>query len=258
MSYAAAFVDLDGTVWRGREAIPGAARGLHALREAGVPVVFLTNNTGVRRDEIAARLDGIGLDYDGEPVVTASWASAAYLAEHRPDADVHVMGQDTVEAELEAAGLTVTAEGPADVVVVGYDERVSFARLTAALRAFEPGTVFVATNRDRVTPEEGGPVPGANAFVSAVEGMIEQDPVVVGKPETRMAELAASRVGPDVDVHDCLMVGDNLETDILMGERAGMDTALVLSGVSSREDVAASDVEPTHVIEDLGDVDSLL
>ncbi|QLC34328.1 HAD-IIA family hydrolase [Halarchaeum sp. CBA1220] len=258
MSYAAAFVDLDGTVWRGREAIPGAARGLRALREAGVPVVLLTNNTGVRRDEIAARLDGIDVDYRGEPVVTASWATAAYLAEHRPDADVHVLGQDVVEEELEAAGLTVTAKGPADVVVAGYDERVSFARLTAALRAFEPGTVFVATNRDRVTPDPDGLVPGANAFVSAIEGMVEQDPVVVGKPETRMAELAAGEVDADVDVHDCLMVGDNLDTDILMGERAGMDTALVLSGVSSREDVAASDVEPTHVLADLGEVETLL
>ncbi|GAA0302560.1 HAD-IIA family hydrolase [Halarchaeum salinum] len=256
MSYAAAFVDLDGTVWRGRSAIPGANAGLHALRDTAVPIVFLTNNTGVRRDAVTSRLDAIDIVYEDEPVVTAAWATAAYLAEHRPDADVHVMGRDTVEAELEDAGLTLVTESQADVVVVGYDDRVSFARLTGALRAFGPGTVFVATNRDRTTPEEGGPVPGANAFVSAVEGMVEQDPVVVGKPETRMADLAAAQ--HDVPVHDCLMIGDNLETDILMGERAGMDTALVLSGVSTREDVAASDIEPTYVVEDLGEIADLL
>ncbi|GAD51556.1 phosphoglycolate phosphatase [Halarchaeum acidiphilum MH1-52-1] len=256
MSYAAAFVDLDGTVWRGRSAVPGASAGLRTLRDAAVPIVFLTNNTGVRRDAVTSRLDAIGVAYEDEPVVTAAWATAAYLAEHRPDASVHVMGRDTVEAEIEDAGLDVSAEGPADVVVVGYDDRVSFARLTAALRAFGPGTVFVATNRDRTTPSEDGPIPGANAFVSAVSGMVEQDPVVLGKPETRMAELAAAR--HDVPVHDCLMIGDNLETDILMGERAGMDTALVCSGVSTRDDVAASDVEPTYVIDDLGEIASLL
>ncbi|MFB6078602.1 MAG: HAD-IIA family hydrolase [Halarchaeum sp.] len=255
MSYAAAFVDLDGTVWRGREAVPGAAAGLAALRDAGVPVVFLTNNTGVSRDAVRARLDALDVPNDA-PVVTAAWATAAYLAEHRPDADVHVVGQDALEDELAGADLSLTTEGVADVVVTGFDDRVSFARLTAALRAFGPGTVFVATNRDRTTPKADGPVPGANAFVSAIEGMVEHDPVVVGKPETRMAELAAGRV--DADVHDCLMIGDNLETDVLMGERAGMDTALVLSGVSTREGVAASDVEPTYVLDDIGDVGDVL
>lgn len=256
MSYAAAFVDLDGTVWRGRSAIPGANAGLRVLRDAAVPIVFLTNNTGVRRDEVTSRLDAIGIDYRGEPVVTAAWATAAYLAEHRPDADVHVMGRETVEAEIEDAGLTLSTEGQADVVVAGYDDRVDFARLTGTLRAFGPGTVFVATNRDRTTPEEDGPVPGANAFVSAIEGMVDQEPVVVGKPETRMAALAAAEV--DVNVHDCLMIGDNLETDVLMGERAGMDTALVCSGVSAREDVAASEIEPTYVVDDLGEIGALL
>ena len=255
MPYAAAFVDLDGTVWRGREAAPGAARGLRALRDAGVSVAFVTNNTSVGRGDLAARLDAIDVPHDGHPVVTAAWATAAYLSEHRPDAAVHAMGQRAVEAELEAAGLSLATEGRADVVVVGLDERTDFDRLTRSLRAFGPGTVFVATNRDRTTPSPDGRVPGANAFVSAVEGMVDQEPLVIGKPETRMAELAAARLG--VPVGDCLMVGDNLETDVLMGERAGMDTALVLTGVTSREAVAASTIEPTYVLDDLRDVADL-
>ena len=254
--YDAVFVDLDGTVWRGGEAVPGADRGLAALREAGVSIVFLTNNTGVRRADVVERLAAIGVPYREEPIVTASWATAAYLADHRPDATVHVLGQPAVEGEIEDAGLALSGEGVADVVVVGYDDRVGMERLTATLRAFGPGTVLVATNRDRTTPEEDGPAPGANAFVSAVEGMVDQEAVTVGKPDTRMADLAADAV--DADVHDCLMVGDNLETDILMGERAGTDTALVLTGASSREDVAADAVDPTYVIEGLGDIDELL
>ncbi|GAA0657075.1 HAD-IIA family hydrolase [Salarchaeum japonicum] len=255
MTYSGVFVDLDGTVWRGRDPVPGVADAVRALRERGVPLVFVTNNTGVRRDDFHARLDALGIDPDAGEVVTAAWATAEYLAEYRPNASVHVMGQDVVADELAAAGLTVSESGTADVVVVGYDERVSMDRLTGALRAFGPGTDFVATNRDSTTPHEDGPMPGAGAFVAAVEEMTDHDPLVVGKPSTRMADVAADILGVPLD--ECLMVGDNLHTDVLMGDRAGMDTALVLTGVSDRADIETTDITPTHVLDSIADVPTL-
>lgn len=256
MTYAGVFIDLDGTVWRGRELVPGAAEGIAAVRDAGIPIVFVTNNTGIRRDTFRARLESLGIPAETGDVVTAAWATADYLAEYRPESTVHVLGQDTVSEEIAAAGLTLSESGPADVVVAGYDDRVSFDRLTGALRAFGPGTDFVATNRDRTTPAEDGPLPGAGAFVAAVEAMTDHEPLVVGKPSTRMAEAAADRISAPFS--ECLMVGDNLHTDVLMGDRAGVDTALVLTGVSNRAEIDTTSITPTHVLDSLADLPELL
>ncbi|MFC7199194.1 HAD-IIA family hydrolase [Halospeciosus flavus] len=166
-----------------------------------------------------------------------------------------VLGQPELVDEVRDAGLDVVDDGVADVVVAAYDDRITFDRLTRALRAFGPGTVFVATNRDRSTPEPDGLVPGAGATVGAVEGMTGHDPLVVGKPETRLGEIAAETLGISLD--GCLMVGDNVHTDILMAERAGIDSAFVRTGVSSEADVESTGIRPTHVLDSLADLPSL-
>lgn len=256
MQYDAVFVDLDGTVWRGREPIQGVAEGLTILKESGLPVVFVTNNTSVRREEFRARMADAGLPSDLGPIVTAGWATAQFLVEYHPDDSVFVMGDDALQQDVEDAGLTIVDSGTANVVIAAHDEDISHDLLTAVLRAFGPDTTLIAPNRDRVYPSEDGPVPGAGASVGAVEGMTGQDALVVGKPETRLADIAAEAV--DATTKNCLIVGDNLQTDILMGGRAGMTTALVLTGVSTRAAAESAPIQPDHVLDSLADVDTLL
>lgn len=256
MSLDAVLVDLDGTVWRGDEALPGAAAGLDVLASAGVPVVFVTNNTTVRREAFRSRMDALGLPGDLGPIVTAGWATAQFLADHHPDAAIHVMGDDALRADIEDAGLRVVESGQADVVVAAHDPAVSYGRLTTTLRAFGPDTTLVAPNRDRVYPGEDGPVPGAAASVGAVEGMTGQEALVVGKPEPRLADVATDAVGAEPT--NALIVGDNLETDVLLGERAGMTTALVLTGVTTRAAAKSAGVQPDHVLDSLADIGDVL
>ena len=256
MQYDAVFVDLDGTVWRGHEPIPGVEEGLAALRASGLPVVYVTNNTSVRRAEFRDRMTDAGLPSDLGPIVTAGWATAPFLAEYHTDDSVLVMGDAALQRDIEDAGLETVDSGTANVVVAAHDEDISHELLTTVLRAFGPNTTVIAPNRDRVYPSEDGPIPGAGASVGAVEGMTGQDALVVGKPETRLADIAAETV--DATPKDCLIVGDNLETDILMGERVGMTTALVLTGVSTRAAAESAPVQPDHVLDSLADVDTLL
>lgn len=256
MQYDAVLVDLDGTVWQGHEPIPGARDGLIALRDTGIPVVFVTNNTSLRRQAFRSRMEAAGLPTDLGPIVTAGWATAQFLADHHPDDAVFVIGDEALRLDIEDAGLEIVDTGVADVVVAAHDEDVSYDRLTATLRAFGHDTTLIAPNRDRVYPGEDGPVPGAGASVGAVEGMTGHEALVVGKPETRLADLAAASV--DTTSTNCLLVGDNLQTDILMGERAGMTTALVLTGVSSRAAAESASVQPDYILDSLADVGSLL
>lgn len=256
MQYDAVFVDLDGTVWRGHEPIPGVDDGLTTLAESDYPVVFVTNNTSVRRDEFRSRMTDAGLPGDLGPIVTAGWATAQFLAEYHTDDSVFAMGDDALQQDIADAGLETVDSGTANVVVAAHDENISHELLTTVLRAFGRDTTLIAPNRDQVYPSEDGPVPGAGAAVGAVEGMTGQDALVVGKPETRLADIAAGTV--DATTKNCLIVGDNLQTDILMGERAGMTTALVLTGVSTRAMAESAPVQPDHILDSLADIDTLL
>lgn len=256
--YRAAIVDLDGTVWRGDTPLPDADRGIEALRDAGLDVAFVTNGTGLDREALLERLAAAGVPRDAGPVVSSAAATAEYLRETDPDASVFVAGQRPVVDELERVGLTVVDadSGPADVLVAGRCPDLSEALLTDVIRAVDPDTRFVATNADGTHPVEGGMRPGAGATVGAIRGMLGREPTVVGKPAARMAETAASLL--DVDTADCLVIGDRLETDVEMGNDAGMTTVLVLTGASARRDVDERVIEPDHVIESLSDVRRVL
>lgn len=266
MTRRAAIVDLDGTVWRGDEVIPGAAEGIAALRDAGLEIQFVTNSTGVDREAFPATLESMGIPGDAGGLSTSASATAAYLAEHHPDADVYVVGSDVLFDEIRAAGLTVVSDPepdsrptrgePADVVVAGKAYDIDYDLLTETLWAFDSGTLFVATNTDRTFPTEEGLKPGAGCTIGAIEGMTGRDPLVVGKPSEHMADAVTERLG--VAPGDCLVVGDNLHTDILMGERAGMETALVLTGATREAEIGGSGIEPDHVIDSLADVGTIL
>ena len=255
--YEAAFVDLDGTVYRGDSLIGGADSGVETLRAADVDVLFVSNKAIERRGDYVRKLTDLGVDVSRDRVVNSGWVTAVYVADRYPDIEAFVVGEDPLIAEFETAGVAVTRDSPGDLLVVSMDRSFTYERLDLAMRTLDGGGPFLATNPDRRCPTETGAIPDAASMIGAVEGVTGREPdAVLGKPSETMVETATEAVGAEPD--ECLVVGDRLETDILMGERAGMTTVLVLSGVTDRETLAASDVEPDHVVDSLGDIARVL
>ena len=258
MNYCGAIVDLDGTVYRGQSPVPGARRGVEALRNAGVDICFFSNNPTKSRKAFVDRLRGMGLTVAPEEIKSAATVTAEYLADEHATDRIFLVGSSGLRAQLEEAGLALTDDPVAcDVLVASYDRGFDYDDMTDGLRALETGAAFVGTDPDVTIPTERGAVPGSGAIINAIAGVAEREPdIVVGKPSERA--LAAALSGFDAAPEDCLVVGDRLDTDIAMGARGGLETALVLTGTSNRELLAASDIDPDHVLDSLGDIERLL
>ncbi|MDT3415881.1 4-nitrophenyl phosphatase [Brevibacillus aydinogluensis] len=249
--YKGYLLDLDGTIYRGREAIPGAARFVQHLRKQGIPYLYLTNNSSASPEQVAARLTGLGIDAEPEEVYTSAMATAHYLKEQAPaGTPVYVIGEEGLIAQLKASGFTISEERPR-YVVVGIDRSFDYAKLTTAARAIRQGANLIATNADAALPTEQGLFPGNGSLVAAVSTASGVKPVVVGKPERIIVDYALTRLGTSAG--ETLIVGDNLDTDIAAGNCSGMDSLLVLTGYSTREDVETHPCRPTHIASDLAD-----
>jgi phosphoglycolate/pyridoxal phosphate phosphatase family enzyme len=252
--------DLDGTIYLGDALISGAARAIATLKGAGVKIGYLTNKPIEPRDAYARKLTRLGVPTVPEEVVTSSLVLARWLRRQLPGATLFVVGEVPLQAELAGAGFVLT-DDPAqvDVVVAAFDRTFDYRKLTIAMRAIKRGARFVATNPDRTCPTPEGEIPDCAAVVGAIEGCTGQRvEMIAGKPSAVMLDVALERLA--VDPRDCLMVGDRLETDILMGRRAGVRTALVLSGIARREDLVAGDPaeRPDFVVDTVGDLPALL
>lgn len=236
--------DLDGVVWLADQAIPGAADALAQLRAAGEPVVFVTNNSFVRRADVAAKLTRFGIDPgpDGCDVVTSAMAAATLV---EPGETVLVCGGPGAREELARRGATVVDEGDADAVVVGYDPAFDYARMRAAVAAVRNGARLLATNDDATYPTPHGVIPGGGAILASIVTGSETAPVVAGKPYAPMVELVRGLVGPTG-----VAVGDRPDTDGRFAVALGFTWALVLSGVTRRGDLPVDPV-PDLVADDL-------
>jgi HAD superfamily hydrolase (TIGR01450 family) len=241
--------DLDGVIWRGDEAIPGAAAGVAELRAAGLRVVFLTNNSSARVEDYVAKLHGVGVEVAPDDVGSSAQAAAALLAPDLP-AGVHVLacaGPGVVQA-LEARGYVVVDRAPADAVVVGFHREFDFERLTRASDAIRAGARFVATNVDATYPIPGGLVPGAGALVAAVATASGRQPEVAGKPEAATVALVRERFGPTG-----VVVGDRPSTDGALAVALDWPFALVLSGVAGPgKEEPVPEPAPEFVADDFG------
>ncbi|WP_273837593.1 HAD-IIA family hydrolase [Halococcus sp. PRR34] len=259
MAIRGAIVDLDGTVYRGDTPLVGAREGLELLHDTGHEVCFVSNNPAKSPTEFAARLIEMDVPVDAEAVVSAASVTASTLERTHSDATLFVIGSPGLRSVLTAAGFRLTDDPAAcDVLVVSYDRGFEYDDMTDGLRAIEAGAAFVGTDPDRTIPTgDGRAVPGSGAIIDAIAGIVDRDPDwIAGKPAARMAETALDRL--DSPPEECLVIGDRLDTDIAMGERHGMETVLVLTGVTDRETLAASDITPDHVIDGLGDIGSVL
>jgi NagD protein len=253
--YGGYLLDLDGTIYRGDRLLPGAREAVEALRAAGAGLLFLSNKPIETRADYARTLTRLGLPTRDDEVLNSGLVMADYLQRHARGARLFVIGERPLVEEMRAAGFEVT-EDPSriDVVVIAFDRTFDYRKLDIALQASKRGARLVATNPDRTCPVDGGEIPDCAAMIGAVEGATgRRVEAIVGKPSPLMIEAALARLGGR-PASEVLMVGDRLETDIQMGNRAGMDTALVLTGVTRREEVAGSAWRPTHVLEHVGEV----
>jgi HAD superfamily hydrolase (TIGR01450 family) len=245
-------IDLDGVVWVGREAVPGAVEALNALLEGGKAIVFVTNNPGRSPATYAEWLREAGIPAEEESVVTAGTVTAE-LAARRAGAGApsFVIGAEAFRQAAAAAGLEPLdgeAGSEAAAVLVSGHRGFEYEELRTSTRALQRGAMLFATSRDPTVPMPGGAWPGTGALLAAIETASGVTAEIGGKPEPHMFELARRRLG---GAERIAMVGDRISSDIEGGRRAGLDTVLVLSGACTRAEADAAKPGPDHVIDDL-------
>jgi phosphoglycolate/pyridoxal phosphate phosphatase family enzyme len=255
-------LDLDGVVYRGNALLPGAAEAIAEVLRRGLPIRYVTNNATLQRAAVAAKLRDMGLPASAEEVLSSGAATAAWLADRVPaGARLLVVGEEGLRAELSQAGFRpLHAEDPSATppeqgrapaaVVVGLDRTFTYGGMAQAQAALLAGALFVSTNPDTTFPGERGLLPGAGALLEGIAAAAGRRPdAVIGKPSLELAWALARTTG--VPAAETLLVGDRLDTDISMGRAAGMRTVLVLTGVSTREDLGTGRLQPDAVLESL-------
>jgi NagD protein len=249
--YDAYIFDLDGTVYLGDQLLPTSYETITRLRELGKRTVFLSNNPTHFRADQAARLTRLGLPTPAEDVINSSVVMVNFLQHHLPDARLFVIGEEPLQTELRRAGFELTRDANrTDVVIASFDRTFDYEKLQIAFDAIRAGARFFATNGDRYCPVPGGGQPDAAAIIAAVEACTNTKiEAVVGKPSHYMAEAILDLI--KLPARGCLMIGDRLETDVLMGLDAGMDAALTLTGATTDQMLAESEITPTYVIRQL-------
>jgi HAD superfamily hydrolase (TIGR01450 family) len=248
--YPGYILDLDGTVYLGREPLAGAVQAIADLRAAGSRFVFLSNNPLERSAVYAARLRDMGVPVEDREVVSSIDALLGYLRD-RPAGRILTVSEPLLEDELRAAGHELTDDPQAaDAVVVSWDRTFTYEKLRQAFVAVRRGARLIATNADPYCPTPDGGLPDCGALLAAIEvstGVTAE--AVVGKPSAHIAGVALERLG--LPAGSVVMVGDRLLTDVAMAHRAGMVGALVLTGATSRAEVADATTPPDLVIERL-------
>jgi 4-nitrophenyl phosphatase len=246
--YKVFILDVDGVLIRGGVPFPGAAAAVQHLRQQG-RVILLTNNSTRSRQQVAEHFQVLGFPIEPEMVVSSAYIAARYLLETGKKRSVWTLGEEGLKTELSLAGHRLVRPTKAEWVVVGMDRHLSYDKLSQALAALLAGADLLATNTDGTFPTPEGLQPGAGAAVGALAGMGFAPKVVVGKPSPIAYQIALE--GSGHSPKETLMIGDRLETDILGANRAGIDSALVLSGVSCREDIPRQGIHPTLIASDL-------
>jgi 4-nitrophenyl phosphatase len=244
--------DMDGVLWRGREPLPGLIEFFHFLREHDIHFACATNNASTPPERLAERLQGWGADVRSDEIVTSSIATADYLEMILPrGARLYVIGMEGLRVALEQKGF-VLAEEDVAAVVVGIDWNVTYNHFKRAALNIRAGAKFIGTNGDRTFPNPEGIVPGNGALLALIETATDVKPFVIGKPSPTLYQMALKRLGAVEE--QTLVLGDRMETDILGAVLLGLKSALVLSGVTTREQLAASDYQPDWVFEDIADL----
>ena len=241
--------DLDGTIYLGERLIPGARETIEKLKSLSKRIVYLSNKPLHTRDDYAAKLTRLGIPTDPVEVINSSLVMARWLSRQARGATIYVIGEPPLIEEMVRAGFSISEKAEEiQYVIASFDRTFDYRKLNIALQAIRNGARFVATNPDRTCPVEGGEIPDCAAMIGAIEGATgKQVEAIVGKPSDIMIQVAVESMA--LNPRDCLLVGDRLETDMLMGKKAGMATALVLTGVTTLETLQKSNLHPDYVWE---------
>ncbi|MDQ7988805.1 MAG: HAD-IIA family hydrolase [Candidatus Dactylopiibacterium sp.] len=246
--------DMDGVIYRGKQLVPGAREFVQRLLDAQTPFLFLTNNAEQTPLDLKLKLAGLGIEGLSEAnFITAAMATAMFLKNQnqKQHATAYVVGGGGLINELYNVGFSISESSP-DYVVVAKSSSFSYEQLKKAVRFIDQGAKFIGTNPDMIDPVEGGLEPAAGTILAAISAATGRKPYIVGKPNSLMMMLAARKLGAHPE--DCVMIGDRMDTDIVGGMEAGMTTVLVLSGVTTPENMTAFPYKPDHVFKTVGDI----
>jgi len=245
--------DLDGTVYRGEALVPGADETIAVLRADGRRVAFLSNKPLETRDDYARKLTRLGVPAAPDDVGNSSLVLARHLAALDAGAPIFVIGEPPLLAELRAHGFEVRADHRVRWVVIAFDRTFDYAKLNTALQAVRQGARLIATNPDRTCPTEDGEIPDCAGMTAAVEAVTgARVEIVVGKPSPIILDVALARLG--VPAAEAVVVGDRIETDIVMGKQRGLATVLVLTGVTRADDPRVAGIAPDLVLPSIRDL----
>lgn len=246
-------IDMDGVLYRGNRPVPGLQDFFQFLARRSISFLLTSNNATRTPEQYVEKLRGMGVEVRPEQVLTAGQATAVYLREHfRPPVRLYIVGEESlrkvIEAELDSFEYD---EADPDVVVAGFDSGITYEKLKTACIAIRGGASFVGTNPDKTWPAESVLYPGAGAIIAALEACTDRKAEIIGKPSPHLFELGLKRLGAKPE--NTAIVGDRLETDIAGGKRAGLTTILVLTGISSREELSG-DIQPDLVFEGIAEL----
>ena len=243
--------DMDGVLVRGSQVVPGANEFIQRLQQAGAKFLVLTNNSLYTPRDLHIRLQRIGLDVPENAIYTSAVATAQFLHAQHPGGSAYVIGEAGLTTALHDVGFILTDQSP-DYVVLGETTSYSFERITIAMRLVAAGVRFLATNPDVAGPGEGGMVPATGAVAALISAATGVQPYYIGKPNPLIMRTALRTL--DAHSEDSVMIGDRMDTDIIIGTESGLETILVLTGVTRREDVARYPYRPTQIVESVADI----
>src|SRR6266571_59318 len=243
--------DMDGVLVHEGQPVPGAPEFIARLRATGRPFLVLTNNSIYTARDLHARLARIGIDVPEHAIWTSALATAQFLDDQRPGGTAYVIGEAGLTTALHAAGYILSNHDP-DYVVLGETRTYSFEAITTAIRLVNDGARFIATNPDATGPSSEGALPACGSVAALISKATGVEPFFVGKPNPMMMRSALNTI--EAHSETTAMIGDRMDTDVLCGLEAGLETILVLTGISSREDVDRFPYQPSRVIDSVADL----
>jgi len=240
-------IDMDGVLRRGGNALPGVKDFFFVLRQRGIKLILATNNSTVTPEAVVALMNSMGVSIQPEEMIGSAQATAAYLQQHYPaGTPTLILGEEALHAAVEHAGFRLVNDPlKANLVISGFNRQMDYSLLTRMAIAIQNGAAFIGTNPDKSFPLEEWNAPGNGAILAALEATTGAAPLIIGKPEPHLYTQCLRRM--NTIPAETLALGDRLDTDILGGQRTGMPTALVLTGISSEADIAVTGIQPDWV-----------
>jgi NagD protein len=245
-------IDMDGVLVRGTSIVPGADAFLARLRGRGCEYLVLTNNPQYTQKDLSYRLGSVGLVVEPRHIFTSAMATVAFLKSQKSNGKAFVIGESGLTGPMHDAGFIITDDEPY-YVVLGETQAYNISQITTAIRLIERGARFIATNPDPSGPGDGGTVPACGAMAALIEKATGTSPFFIGKPNPLMMRTALNYLG--VHSENTVMVGDRMDTDMVAGVESGMETILVLSGVTRQDEVDRFPYQPSRILSSVADID---